>query len=69
MLGNLRKALYRKATEEQKNVLKGSRWLLLKNQENLDPKRKEEQRLQVALDLNTSLFVAYYLKEELHQFW
>ncbi len=69
MLGNLRKALYRKATEEQKKVLKGTRWLLLKNQENLDPKRREKQRLQVALDLNEPLFVAYYLKEELRQFW
>ena len=40
-LSDLRRALYREATEVQhKEVLKGTRWLLLKNAENLDPERR-----------------------------
>ena len=39
-LSELRRALYREATEMmQKKVLKGTRWLLLKNPENLDRRR------------------------------
>ena len=34
-LTDLRRDLYSKATEDAKDVLKGSRWLLLKNPENL----------------------------------
>ncbi len=44
-LPNLRRDLYREATEGlQKEALKGSRWLLLKNPENLDAKRNEKER-------------------------
>jgi transposase len=50
-------------------VLKGTRWLLLKNPENLDRAKKEPQRLQQALRLNESLATAYYLKEWLAWFW
>ena len=53
----------------QKAVLKGTRWLLLKNFENLDPKKDEKQRLEEALSLNKPLATAYYLKEDLRQFW
>ncbi|MBK6958979.1 MAG: hypothetical protein IPH22_12245 [Nitrosomonas sp.] len=35
-----------------KPVLKGIRWLLLKNPDNLDDKRNERQRLDEALKLN-----------------
>lgn len=69
-LSNLRRELYRQATDEQhKNVLKGTRWLLLKNPENLSADRNEEERLEEALALNRSLSVAYYLKEDLRQIW
>jgi transposase len=40
-LSDLRRSLYHKAEDEQKKVLKGSRWLLLKAAENLDPERDE----------------------------
>ncbi|MGE5756016.1 MAG: ISL3 family transposase, partial [Planctomycetaceae bacterium] len=43
--------------------------LLLKNPENLDEKRDERRRLEEALALNKSLAVAYYMKEDLRQFW
>jgi transposase len=68
-LSDLRRSLYHRATDEQKTVLKGSRWLLLKAPENLDPERNEEARLEEALKLNKPLATAYYLKEDLRQFW
>jgi transposase len=69
-LSALRRELYHQAqTDSDRRVLKGTRWLLLKNPENLDPKRDEQQRLQDALALNTPLTLAYYLKEDLRQIW
>ena len=68
-LSDLRRSLYHKAQDEHKKVLKGSRWLLLKAPENLDPERDEEARLAKALELNRPLATAYYLKEDLRQFW
>ena len=68
-LTNLRRSLYRKATDEGKEVLKGIRFLLLKNPDNLKPEHDEEERLQAALDLNEPLSIAYYMKEELRQLW
>ena len=69
-LSDLRRALYREATEVmQKQVLKGTRWLLLKNPENLDGKKDEKRRLKEALALNEPLATAYYLKDDLRQFW
>ena len=41
----------------------------MKNPDNLDPERNERQRLQDALELNTPLTIAYYLKEDLRQIW
>lgn len=70
MLTKLRRALYNEATElMHKDVLKGTRWLLLKNPENLDLSRNESERLNKALELNRPLAAAYYMKEELRQFW
>jgi transposase len=69
-LSDLRRQLYREATEGlHKNVLKGTRWLLLKNPQNLDENKGERRRLQEALELNKSLATAYYLKEDLRQVW
>ena len=65
-----RRELYRELTDEgQRKILKGTRWLLLKNPENLDPLRNEKQRLEDALNLNTPLTIAYYLKDDLRQIW
>jgi len=69
-LSDLRRVLYREATDVmQKKVLKGTRWLLLKAAENLDEERDEKTKLKEALALNQSLATAYYLKEDLRQFW
>ena len=53
----------------KKDVLKGTKWLLLKNPEHLDEKKDETQRLELALALNEPLAIAYYLKEDLRQIW
>jgi transposase len=69
-LSDLRRQVYHSLTDVlQKKVLKGTRWLLLMNPENLDKKKNEPQRLQEALDLNAPLYVAYYLKEQLRLVW
>ena len=69
-LSDLRRELYREATDQlHKEVLKGTRWLLLKNPDNLNPERKESERLQEALRLNQPLAMAYYMKEELRLLW
>jgi transposase len=68
-LSDLRRSLYHRAEADGKKVLKGARWLLLKNPENLDTDRDEKTRLEEALALNKPLAVAYYLKEDLRRFW
>ena len=69
-LSDLRRDLYRETKENlHKEVLKGTRWLLLKNPENLDTQKKEKERLEEALKLNEPLACAYYLKEDLRQIW
>jgi transposase len=69
-LSELRRAVYREATDVMhKQVLKGTRWLLLKNPENLDAEKDEKRRLEEALTLNKPLATAYYLKEDLRRFW
>jgi len=69
-LSDLRRHMYHEATiVAHQKALKGTRWLLLKTPENLDPKRNEPQRLQAALELNQPLTLAYYMKEDLRQIW
>jgi len=52
-----------------RKVLKGSRWILLKNPESLCQERNEAARLEEALRLNEPLATAYYMKEDLRQIW
>ncbi|SFJ85704.1 Transposase [Desulfomicrobium apsheronum] len=69
-LTEVRRKLHRELQDKMgKSVLKGSRWILLKNPENLNPERQEHERLQEALEANEPLAKAYYLKEELRQIW
>lgn len=69
-LSALRRQLYAQlSSDADRKLLKGTRWLLLKNPENLDPERNEAERLQEALRLNAPLATAYYLKEDLRQVW
>ena len=64
--------MYHELTDKQhRKMLKGTRYLLMMNPENLKQNEKvdEQAQLQEALQLNESLSVAYYLKEDLRQFW
>jgi transposase len=69
-LTELRRDLHREAAGPlQRRVLKGTRWLILKDPANLDEAKDEKRRLKEALKLNESLAAAYYMKEELRWFW
>jgi transposase len=68
-LSDLRRDLQRQAESEEKAVLKGTRWLLLKDPTKLDEDKDEAARLQAALELNAPLAAAYYLKEDLRRLW
>ena len=68
-LSDLRRQMCWLLDPEQKKIVKGTMWLLLKNEENLNAKRNEKQRLADALALNEPLATAYYMKEELRTIW
>ena len=65
----VRRSLYHdKLYEEKKDVIKGARWLLLKNSEDIKTEDAKKQ-LQEALSINEPLAKAYYLKEEIMLVW
>jgi transposase len=64
-----RRELQRDAEGTGRKLLKGTRWLLLKNPENLDEKKGERQRLEEALKDNAALATVYFMKEEMRQIW
>ena len=69
-LSDFRRQLFNQIEDPQKKqVIKGTRWLLLKNPENLNADREEPNRLKAALELNQPLTAAYYMKEDLRQVW
>ena len=66
----LRRSQYHATKDaDEKALLKGTKWILLKNSANLDESKNEPQRLKRALEVNEPLMKAYYLKEELHNLW
>lgn len=67
-LSDFRRQLYHELNDPfKRRLLKGTRWLLLKNPANLDESRTELSRLEKALEINKPLAAAYYMKEELRQ--
>lgn len=64
-IDKLRIAESKKADKKNKDVYKGSRWLLLKRPENLKSSQKES--LNRLLDLNHNLYIAYILRDEFRQ--
>ena len=69
---DLRREMYNELTDKMhRKVLNRTRWLLVMNPENLKQNAKVDEKAQLkeALKLNESLSVAYYLKEDLRQFW
>lgn len=65
----LRRELQREAEESEKEVLKGIRWLLVHNPENIRSDHPHKKRLQDALELNQPLALFYYMKDEFRRFW
>jgi len=63
VIDEVRRDEYLKATEQEKKVLKGSRYLLLKNEENLTD--DQQNQLEQVLALNEILSVLYVLKAQL----
>jgi transposase len=69
-LDEIRRALYHDETFlNDRDLIKGIRWLLLKNNKNLNDEKNERERLEQALQINKPLAQAYYLKEELGELW
>lgn len=69
-LDEVRRALYHdEAFLNNRDLVKGIRWLLLKNNKNLSDEKNERERLEKTLQINKPLAQAYYLKEELGQLW
>ena len=69
-LADLRRQIQRSVEKvEDRKLLQGTLWLLLKNPQNLDEERNERQRLEAALRINQPLATAYYMKEDLRRLW
>lgn len=67
-LDKIRRATYQRENDEnRRRVIKGQRWILLCNGEDLDESGR--QRLDAALLANEPLAKAYYLKEALRRVW
>lgn len=54
--------------KKARKVVKGSRWLLLKNKKNVT-REKDRVRLKELLDANKALLKVYVLKDDLKQLW
>lgn len=67
VIDKVRNQEYRKASDKDKEVIKGSRYLLLKNTENL--KEEHKPKLKQLLELNENLNTCYILKDLLKQIW
>jgi transposase len=67
VIDKVRNAEYRKASQEDKQVIKGSRYLLLKNKPNLS--KEEKPRLEALLNLNQTLTTVYIFKDLLKRLW
>ena len=63
VIDKVRRDQYLQATDQEKKVLKGSRYLLLKNEENLTD--DQQSRLDQVLELNETLSVLYVLRGQL----
>lgn len=67
VIDKVRNNEYRKATEMGREVIKGSKYLLLKNKDHLS--EEERPRLKALLELNETLSNAYILKDYPKKLW
>lgn len=66
-INKVRNQEYSRASEEEKGVLKGSKYLLLSNKDRLS--RKQLVRLEQLLQINGRLAIMYMLKDQLNVIW
>ncbi len=66
-VSNQRRIEFRKADNQGKELIKGSKFLLLRNKENLT--EEQEGKLRKLLDANENLNSIYILKEQLQELW
>ncbi len=67
VIDKVRNTEYRKANREGKEVIKGSKYLLLKNKANLLD--EEKPRLKKLLNINEAITLVYILKDYLKKLW
>jgi len=67
VIDQVRRQEFKKASQEGKKVMKGSKYLLLKNLDHLLP--QERPQLQRVLELNQNLSTVYLLKDFLKELW
>jgi transposase len=67
VIDRVRNIEYRKANKEEKGVIKGSKFLLLTNKENLKPEKRPH--LKELLEINKNLSTVYILKDLLKRIW
>jgi transposase len=68
VIDKVRNAEYRKASEENKKVFKGARYLLLKNRSNVR-RTKDREQLKQLLELNEVINTMLILKDKLKHIW
>lgn len=56
-----------RSSAAERKLIKGSRWLLLRNRDNLKP--EQEIQLRELLGCNQDLMITYVLKDDLKQLW
>ena len=66
-IDTLRRQEYYQMSEDDQQIMKGHRYLLLKHNSSLDEDSK--LKLKQLFDINQNISLAYQLKESLNQFW
>jgi len=66
VIDKVRNSEYEKASQEGKAVIRGSKYLLLKNRVR---KKKEREHLQLLLDLNETITTVMILRDKLKMIW
>ena len=67
VIDKVRNIEFKKAAEEKKEAIKGTKYLLLKNRDKLEKDQKEQ--LKTLLELNENINIAYMLKDDLKGVW
>jgi transposase len=68
VIDKIRNSEYRKASKDNKDVFKGSKYLLFKNKSNTR-KQKHRQQLKQLLEINETINTVMILKDQLKHIW